>query len=163
MTKVAIVDYMNEELHQAMLACTKDGLYNPQLMIEHAKDPESPLHPHFTWDAEKGMQTLHLVEARALIRTVKFHVMKAAAAQGGRVTITTVRAAVSLPSQRRAGGGYHSIVDVLANQDQREEMLADAKRELARVRQKYAALSELAELWQQIDMLDSQGDTPLLE
>ena len=52
-----------------------------------------------------------------------------------------------LSIDRKAGGGYRKMSDVLKAPDLREIMLADALAELERVQLKYARVEELARVW----------------
>jgi len=53
------------------IAARTGGRLTPEDAIEDAKDPESPLHPHFTWDDSEAAQKQRLYEARTLIRSVR--------------------------------------------------------------------------------------------
>lgn len=64
-----------------------------------------------------------------------------------------VRAFVSLPSDRGTGVGYRHITRVLSVAAQREEMLATALAELHTFRKRYADLSELAGVFEEIEKL----------
>jgi hypothetical protein len=47
------------------------GRLTPEDAIMDARDPESPLHPHFTWDESEAAHKQRLYEARTLIRSVR--------------------------------------------------------------------------------------------
>src|SRR5688572_22132014 len=77
-----------------------DGRLTPGDLLERAKDPGSPLHEHFTWSDTEAAAQFRLLEAQRLIVAVRLH---APTASGGQVS---VRAYVSLASDRLHGGGY---------------------------------------------------------
>jgi Glu-tRNA(Gln) amidotransferase subunit E-like FAD-binding protein len=53
------------------IAARNAGRLTPEDAIEDAKDEESPLHQHFTWDDSDAAHKQRLYEARALIRSVR--------------------------------------------------------------------------------------------
>lgn len=56
------------------LAKANGGVLHHDKVIEHARDPTSPLHEYFEWDQEKGHYANLVAQARALIRAVKIEV-----------------------------------------------------------------------------------------
>lgn len=54
-----------------LLAERNEGRLTPEAVVAAARDPESALHEHFTWDDAEAAQKRRLDEARALIRSVK--------------------------------------------------------------------------------------------
>jgi hypothetical protein len=48
-----------------------DGLLRHERMVEAARDPSSPLHQHYTWDAQEALDKCHIAESRALIRRLR--------------------------------------------------------------------------------------------
>lgn len=59
-----------ESLLMAM-ADVNDGHLTPDAVVEAARDPDSILHPHFTWSDTEAAHKQRLSEARALIRSVR--------------------------------------------------------------------------------------------
>lgn len=53
------------------LAARNNGRLTPEDVITDAKDEDSPLHPHLTWDDGEAAHKQRLYEARALIRSVR--------------------------------------------------------------------------------------------
>src|SRR4029077_8454198 len=51
-----------------------NGYINPKRVIEAARDPVSPIHTDFEWDAETAAEQHWLDQARTLIRFVKLNV-----------------------------------------------------------------------------------------
>lgn len=119
------------------------GLLQPQVVVNEAQNPESPLHPYFDWDDSEAACKWRLEQARRLIRVA--------------VTIIhpdqtePIRTYVSLLDDRMTRAGYRSTVEVLNDKERRDAMLQQALRELAAFRKKYAVLSELAEVFAAAD------------
>ena len=123
------------------------GLIRPGDLVEAARPETSPLHSLFTWDDQIAAERLRLIQARTVIR------MRIEVLDTGRVSIP-VRSQVSLTTDQLAGGGYRSVRMVLANDQQRNQMLADAIAELERLKRRYATLHELVEVFAAIDNLE---------
>lgn len=51
-----------------------EGPLKPERVLEIASDPESPIHPCFTWDDAAAAQQHRLNEARRLIRSVQVYI-----------------------------------------------------------------------------------------
>lgn len=49
----------------------KHGYLTPELIVNDAMNPNSPLHSQFTWDKDSAAHAYWLVQARNLIRSVK--------------------------------------------------------------------------------------------
>ena len=124
------------------------GMLQAEAGIEWArKHTDSALHAALEWDDEKAGQQHRLWQMRALIA---IHV----------VNIEGQREMVSLTIDRvQPGGGYRDIQDVLKAPPLREILLADALRELERVRLKFETLQELAEVWTAIDRVQQKKTT----
>jgi hypothetical protein len=121
------------------IASENGGLLQPCAVVDAAREPASILHDRFTWDDSEAAEQYRLWQARQLIRCSVVIEPR---------TETTVRAFVSLSQDRaQGGGGYRQTVRVLANASGRDSLLADALAELEVFQRKYAALTELAEVF----------------
>lgn len=86
------------------------GRLTPEMVVQAARDKESPLHPFFTWDVKKAAQERLIDQARHLIRSVK-------------VEVTTTQFSVRAPAYLRdpqAGGasqGYASLARLRNDED----------------------------------------------
>ena len=141
------------ELIRAALAAIAEangGYLNPAHVVEAARDPVSVLHDEFNWDDEDAADRYRLAQAGALIRRVKFTVMRQVA-ETKEVQIVTTRAFQSRGSARNAAGGYEGIETIMADADKREELIAQVLRELNSYRKRYAEISALSEVWAAID------------
>lgn len=136
----------------------KDGTLTPQLVLARARDESSPLHSHFTWDDSEAAERYRLDEARRLIVRVKVEIQTRP-----NEAPTRVRAFTSLMSDRMIGGGYRSTVTVLADMDQRSELLRTALAELQAFQRKYRHLSELTTVMHEIDRARAAHDEAELD
>jgi hypothetical protein len=119
------------------------GVLLPEQVVAAAKRESSPLHSQFEWDDGEAAHQFRISQARALIR-----VYVTVFSEGGSRESRTY---VSLTSDRADGGGYRAMVDVLSNEDLRQQLLADAKADMLAFRSKYAALQELAMVFAAMD------------
>lgn len=97
--------------------------------------PESALYLALQWDDEKAAYEHRLWQIRRLI---SIHITYA----GGE------RKFISLSVDRgRTGGGYRDLDDVIRDRSLYAVALADALRELERMREKYEHLKQLKPIW----------------
>lgn len=101
------------------------------------KNKRSALHTQFVWDDTKAAVEFRLWQARQLIT---LHV----------VCEDRTPKVVSLTVDRKAGGGYRMIRDVVSNKKLTALMLQDALAELQRVREKYERIRALAPVWRAV-------------
>jgi hypothetical protein len=131
----------------------------PEAVVNAARKKSSPLHTYITWDDSEAAAQYRLVQAAWLIRTVKVKVITPA----GETTRAFVRVVVQDAAEDDEGeptqsGQYVPIQVALDTPDYREQMLADAKSELAAFRRKYAVLNELAGVLGEISKLLSPAE-----
>lgn len=122
------------------IAAAHGGLATPEAVVAFAENPSTALHSCFEWDDSEAAKKYRLVQAAEVIRVT---VTLIEAPDG---TPTRIRAFVSLPSDRGVNG-YRRTVDVLADPDQRAELLTMAQREYKAYRTRYQHLNELAVLF----------------
>lgn len=130
------------ELRQ--ISKSHDGLLNPVDVVAFARNKSTALHSQFEWDNRKAGEAYRLEQARHLIRV---HVT---VIEGSN---KPVRVWASLPKDRNATGGYRTMVDVLSDADHRAQLLDCALKELEVFRQKYAAIKELADVFNAIKVV----------
>lgn len=112
------------------------GVLRPAEVVAWAREhPGSALHARFTWDDTEAAERYRLWQARDVIASVRFEPSAG----------TKVRAYVALTTDR-GEESYRAVVDVLSDEEQRAQLLADALRDLKALRTKYAVLKELAGL-----------------
>ena len=115
------------------------GVLRPAEIVDAAEDEASPLHECFTWDDTKAAHNYRLWQARHLLK----------------VCVTVVHGAkhpvqmyVSLKTDREDDGGYRALVDVMSDDDMREQLLDEAMDELRFFQRKYKQLKELAPVFE---------------
>ena len=122
------------------------GFLNPVHVVEFARNPSTALHDHFEWDDSEAAEKYRLWQARAVIRMELTVIQKP---EGEKEYPT--RLYVSLPSDRRPkdeehGRGYREIMTVMEDDDLREQLLTEARRDMLIFRRKYNTLRELAKV-----------------
>jgi hypothetical protein len=129
------------------LAKQHDGEITPEIVLNEAKSPESPLHKQFCWDDTKAAEMFRLAQAAALIRRIK-------------VTYTTdkkeirVRAFVNVRPQinddetpeEQAKGIYVTLTRASSVESYREQMIKACRRDVEAFRTKYSAITEVSEI-----------------
>ena len=147
MSAVALKEANRRQLTEALreIAAAHDGRLIAEDVVDAARDPDSPLHDHFEWDDEKAGDAFRLIQAGMLIRRIKVHVMRDDG--DGAAKMMTVRSLVSLPEARANRAGYESIDTVLGDKRKREELLAQALKDMEALQRRYDNLTELSEVW----------------
>lgn len=137
---------METELN--LLMEQNNGLLTAEAVIAQAENPGSALHTFFTWDDDEAAHKWRLVEARQLITSIRM-------TQVG-VGEDKMRSLVSLSSDRKHGGGYRRLEDVMASPDLRHHLLETALAELNAIQRKYRALEELQIVWGAVDVIEGE-------
>lgn len=119
------------------------GLLKPEDVVEFARtNKQSELHGRFEWDDTKAAHAHRLEQARGIIRVFVEVIPH---------TQTSYRAYVSLEPDRHSGEGYRRTVQVMSNEEHRQQLLLQAIKRLNGMRREYAILTELAEVFQALD------------
>lgn len=111
--------FENERDYLLELAEQNDGILTTEAVLENAREETSPLHKHFQWDDTIAAESYRRWQARSLIAKCRITVEPR--------TESTIRAFVSLPSDRGLEGGYRVMTTVLSEDDQREELVSDMR------------------------------------
>jgi hypothetical protein len=146
------VSTLNEQVRAELMDLAREhSLLTPEIVLERAKQPESALHSHFTWDDAEAAALRRLDEARSLIMRVRVRIQ-------GRANEAPiqVRAFVSLDDDRVAGGGYRPIVSVLGDDVLRAQLLRTAIAELQALQKRYGHLQELAQVFAEADAVANE-------
>ncbi len=126
------------------IAKQSKGILQPQAVVEYAKNPETALHSHFTWDDSTAAQAYRIWQARQII-SVTVTILET---KNGAMNI---KAFVSLkPDRQNPGGGYRVLAVVMGDEGQRRQLLSDALAELQVFQQKYQSLTELSAIMDEI-------------
>lgn len=135
---------VNDEL-ELIRSKNHRGLLVPEEVVEFARDEKTALHSLFQWDDSEAARQYRIAQARGIIRVaVKVH----------EETKQPVQVYVSLPRDRTDGGGYRTLVEVLGDDELRDELLATAKSELATFSKKYETLRKVAEMSPVFEAID---------
>jgi len=113
------------------------GFLKPEDIVRFAKNKRTALHAYFEWDDTEAAQRYRLLQAKTIIRVV---------VQVVGDTGEKVRTFVSLSEDRGSGLGYRIITDVMDDEMLTEQLLVDAKAELAAFSRKYHTLKKLAQM-----------------
>lgn len=144
-------DDIRQELE--LIRASSGGILRAEDVVEFARNKRTALHGEFEWDDSEAAQQFRLEQARRVIRLVVTVVPKVGSDR-------PVQMYVSLTSDRaKPGGGYRPFVDVMSDEDRRDELLRQALGEFKRVRSKYEALRELRPIFKAIDKVEVQTTT----
>ena len=121
----------------------RDGILRPEAVVDAAKNKKNPLHTRFEWDDTEAGHRYRIWQARQIINVQVVQLPH---------TETVSRVYVSLPRDRDEGG-YRAVVDVLNDDELREEMLSAALADANRWRSKYRDLKELSRVFDEIDLV----------
>jgi hypothetical protein len=110
----------------------KNGAVTPRNIVDHARDPENPLHRFFDWDNSVAGEKWRLEQAGGLLRRVQVYVTKDGVKQPMRVFVSTVKNDVRQ---------YEETTEVLSNPVSARTFLDDMKRDLDGVVRRYEMYS----------------------
>lgn len=115
-----------------------DGYTTPEEVLEDAKNPESPLHGHFTWDESKAARKWNIDEARHLIRCYEVHIIEA-----DRKPIIVNPANVVIRNQPTRSN-YVSASYAMSDDTHRKDVIDDALRRLSGAQLRLSGLQGLS-------------------
>jgi hypothetical protein len=127
------------------------GVLTPELVLEEAKDPKSPLHPHFEWDDTVAARKYRVSQAKRLITTLV--VRTSVIERRAHVYVRHEEPAAQRKYPKRVDASYLPLDAALANPGSRKQIVMRALRELQAFRRKYRDLSELSALWDEFDRI----------
>ncbi len=113
----------------------------PEAVVEAARNEDSPLHNRFEWDDGEAAERYRLWQARLLINVSVQYI------DDGHNKQVPTKVFVSL-STDRPKGGYRVFIDVMSDDDQRNQFLADSLQAMRHFEEKYKKLSELGEVFE---------------
>lgn len=123
-----------------------DALLTPEVVVEAARDPRSPLHTQFQWDDGLAGEAYRLQQARALIKRVRVDVVRA--------DQTVIHAPVFVRAPD-GGEGYALTQSVAVSAPDRRQVVLMALAQVRSILRNLAA-QEVDEIIQQIDRLAAQ-------
>lgn len=114
----------------------RDGVIEPETVVEESENPSAPLHSCFEWDDEKAAHKYRIAQAQNIIRAI---VVVDEAKQ------PETRAFVNVQRE------YHPVSVVVRNPEKREILLQNALNELRWFERKYNTLHELSAVFSAIE------------
>src|SRR5258708_6107559 len=111
MATLEIVDALRGLEHQ-------NGRLIPADVVQAARDPDSPLHSHFIWDDTEAAQRYRLIQASAVIRSVKLEITV-------RDVPLSVVGYVRDPELDTKTAGYRNIVNLRTDEDSARATIID--------------------------------------
>jgi hypothetical protein len=113
----------------------------PQEVLEKAKDENSELHKCFEWNNDVAAEKYRLQQARAIIINLVYTPKEKEEQTVRCFQITTERSV------------YQPTKQFLVQENEYQSLLARAKAELESFRKRYSTLTELEQVFEQIDIL----------
>jgi hypothetical protein len=114
-----------------------DGFLRPEDVVRYARDPATELHKRFDWADSIAAEKWRVAQARGIIRAVVRVLPRT-----GRESVT-IRAYVSLLSDRQAGDGYRIIDEVLEDPELSRKQVALLLEDLERLIARYETFMSL--------------------
>lgn len=114
----------------------RDGVIEPETVVDESQTPSAPLHSCFEWDDEKAAHKYRITQAQNIIRAI---VVVDEAKQ------PETRAFVNVQRE------YHPVSVVVRNPEKREILLQNALNELRWFERKYNTLQELSNVFAAIE------------
>ena len=133
------------------LAEANGGRVTPEMVVDDARNPDSPLHAYFEWDVNLAAARHWLDQARTLIRSVKI------VTREDKKTVVSV-GFVRDPTMESTEQGYISVRKVRSDEEMARDVLLDEFRRAAaaldRARKLAAVFKMDAEVGEFIDRLN---------
>lgn len=123
------------------------GLLRPAAVVDAARDEKSPLHGAFEWDDTEAAQKYRLLQAQSLIRSFKVEIER-----NGQTHTVPVFIGVSTDrTGEKSDNPYRLLEQVAERPDLMAVAVRDALDQLEAVRNRYAHLQELSDVWTAVD------------
>ena len=158
--KIELPMTITDELR--FIQTNNNGTLQPHHVVEYAKNPETLLHDKSEWGDSKAAHQYRLWQARKVI-SLELVIVDSNPGASGSVFLDvntidiepgkSTRAFISLSIDRKGEtkNGYRSIEDVVSDDELRQEMLNDARRDMNLFRRKYNMLKELSDVFDAMD------------
>lgn len=130
----------------------------PEVIVDAARDVDSPAHRWFSWDMDPGeaVQRQLEEEARRLVRTIV--IVREDDDDG---PMRPIPAMVSVVSRADGARGYMPTIVALSDADYRAQVLSDALNAFQALRFRYADLKELSRIFEAVDEATEQQRLPI--
>jgi hypothetical protein len=155
MIKISDTDLRVEQIKRelTLISARHNGYRSTEVIVDAAKNENSPLHNEFEWDDTEAAHKFRLAQAGALVRRVKFTLIRENE-EDKKINITVQRAYQSRESARDKANpdhGYEPIEVIMRNETKRHELVSQVLKELQAYRKRYASFMELKDVWNAID------------
>jgi hypothetical protein len=123
----------------------KNGHLTPEIVVNTAKNPKSPLHSYFEWNDSKAADAWRIEQASHLIRHVK---IKMVTSKGEEIPIRAYYNIASEQDEEEPVKNriYVSFNDVKNDKNRREQVIQYAWRELQFWKQRYKIYREFEKI-----------------
>lgn len=116
----------------------------PENLVEASRPECAPLHGEFEWDDAIAAEEYRRTQARHIICNLSIVIDEQKS--------EPIRAFFSLQNGfRKNNGTYEGTITIMSNEEKRQKLLDNAKRELGAFKKKYELLTELSEVFAAID------------
>lgn len=121
----------------------ESGALTADAVLNDAAAASSPLHHLFTWDDTEAADRYRQAQARQLIARVRVKVIAAEDSEPIRVRAYVSRREIGKAGEDLPSGAYLPIEDVAGATDAQASLLRAIRRDIRRLRTKYAGTEEL--------------------
>lgn len=136
LTKISRSEVITTELEKLE---TQNGLLTPEKVVEAASDPNSPIHRYFEWNDGEAAHRYRVWQARVLIFRCRIKITNADETQ------VRFPMRVALMQDRKDGGGYRKVTEIMENPVQRNELMNMALTSLKNWQSRYEMLKDLVD------------------
>lgn len=127
-----------------------NGVLKPSMVIEAARNKNSPMHEMFEWDDLKAAQQHRMEFARKLISSIVIEIKY----DDNKKTVQNVFYSVQLNPENAnlSKVGYLDISDIMKDEKYRLQIIENALAEIGYWESKYASYQELSRIFQSIEL-----------
>ena len=136
---------------------TPDDVPVPRNLVDKSTPVRSVLHPLFTWDDDKASDLWRLSEAGKLTRSV-FEIRELPS--GEKRAVRSYQLLRGGEVRKGKAVTYCTLDEMLADESQRSQVIADAMRQLVWVANRYRTLNEFSVVFREIDKLADSFSEP---
>lgn len=133
-----------------------DGTLRPADVVDGSREEDAPLHPVFTWDDYEAAEQWRQDEARRLIRNVCV-VIESDDKEKCEARPVYVH---TRPAEGRDVAGYQTVSAVMADEEARRAVIADALANLRGWQKRYGWLKEMAGVTAAIEAAAAAASQP---
>ena len=131
------------------------SVISPKIVLEEARNPNSPLHDKFEWDDSTAAENFRLIQAAGLIRQWKGTFVRIER-EVEVVKLSDIRMAESPETSRGRGkASYEKLDNILDDPKKRASLLRTVIRQVRSIKLKYEYLEELACVWQALEEVEA--------